>query len=345
MVPSVTTLSLMQAEDLARRVLAASRVDPDNAATVARALVAADADGLASHGLARLPVYAAQALVGKVDGFAHPKAERTAAATVRIDAGDGFAFPAIALAIEEGRRIAAEAGLAAVAIRRSHHAGVAGHHVEAAAAHGLVALAFANTPAGIAPWGGRTAVFGTNPIAFAAPRRSAPPLVIDLSVSTVARGKIMVARRKGEPIPEGWALDAEGRPTTDAGAALAGTMLPLGGAKGAALALMVEVLAAGLVGANFGFEASSVLDAEGPPPGIGQLFLFLDPARLGGPGFGDRLEVLAAAILAQPGVRLPGQRRLAARASAEQRGIEIPSDLRDELERRAATDSKGEHLI
>jgi len=334
---AVTTLSLSEAEDLGRRVLAASRVTPDNAAAVSHALVAADADGLSSHGLARLPVYAEQALVGKVDGYARPLADRTAAATLRIDASNGFAFPAIALAIEEGGRIAAEAGIAAVAINRSHHAGVAGHPVEAAALRGLVALAFANTPAGIAPWGGRTAVFGTNPIAFAAPRRSTAPLVIDLSVSKVARGKIMVAQRKGESIPEGWALDAEGRPTTDASAALAGTMLPLGDAKGAALALMVEILAAGLTGANFGFEASSFLDAKGPPPGVGQLFLFLDPERLGGPNFADRLELLTATILAQPGVRLPGQRRLAARAGAAKQGIDIPSDLHAELERRAHT--------
>ncbi|PKU25180.1 Ldh family oxidoreductase [Telmatospirillum siberiense] len=335
-------LTLRQAADLSAAALAASRIAPDTAAKVAAALVVAEADGLSSHGLARLPIYARQAEVGKVDGFARPRLEHTASAAMRIDAGHGFAFPAIDLAIQEGCRVALEAGTAAAAIHRSHHAGVLGHHVEAAADRGLVALAFANTPAGIAPWGGRDAVFGTNPIAFAAPRRAAPPLVIDLSLSKVARGKIMLAQQKGEAIPEGWALDAQGRPTTDAEAALAGTMLPMGDAKGAALALMVEVLAAALGGANFAFEASSVLDDRGNPPGIGQSFLFLSPQRLGGDAFGDRLEILLSAILNQPGARLPGQRRLAARARAETEGIEISADLLTHIERRAGRSFEGE---
>lgn len=335
-------LPLAQAEELATRALAATRISPDTASQVAAALVAAEADGLASHGLARLPIYARQADVGKVDGFVRPRLDRTGDTTLRIDAGHGFAFPAIALAIREGAGIAADAGTAAASIYRSHHAGVLGHHVEAAARLGVIALAFANTPAGIAPWGGRTAVFGTNPLAFAAPRRAGPPLVIDLSVSKVARGKIMLARQKGQPIPGDWALDPQGLPTTDAEAALAGTMLPMGDAKGAALALMVEILAAALSGANFAFEASSLLDDRGSPPDVGQSFLFLSPRRLGGDGFGDRLEILLSAILDQPGARLPGQRRLSARARAETEGIDISADLLAEIERRADPSSKGE---
>jgi (2R)-3-sulfolactate dehydrogenase (NADP+) len=159
--------------------------------------------------------------------------------------------------------------------------------------------------------------------------------VVDASLSTVARGKLMVAAQKGEPIPEGWALDAEGRPTTDPKAGLAGTMMPLGGAKGAALVLMVEILAAALTGGQFGFEASSFFTADGPPPRIGQLFLLLDPERLGGADFTARLEVLLGAILAQPGTRLPGDRRLAIRARAEREGIVIDGKLHAELLNRA----------
>lgn len=329
-------LPLRQAVDLAAQAFAASRVAPDTAALVAAYLVAAEADGLPSHGLARLPFYASQADVGKVDGFARPTAERTGAAALRIDAGHGFAFPAIGLAIRDGAAIALETGSAAVTIRRSHHAGVLGHHVEAAADRGLVALAFSNTPAAIAPWGGKRGLFGTNPIAFAAPRRDAPPLVIDLSLSKAARGKIMLAKQKGEAIPEGWALDDQGQPTTDAQAALAGTMRPVGDAKGAALALMVEILAAALGGAHFAFEASSVLDENGPPPGLGQSFLFLSPDRLGGQSFGDRVEILLSAIQAEPDARLPGERRQAARAKARTDGIDISTDLLAEIERRAA---------
>lgn len=339
----MTCFSMTDAEILARRVLAASRVEAGNAAIVARALVAADADGIPSHGLSRLPAYAWQARAGKVDGFARPVIEQVGSGTLSIDAGGGFAYPAILRAIAEGTRLAARTGIAAAGIRRSHHAGVLGHHVETAARQGLIAIAFANTPAAIAPWGGHAPVFGTNPIAFAAPRGDIPPLVVDLSLSQAARGKIVAARREGRAIPEGWALDGEGRPTTDPDAALAGTLLPAGGVKGTQLALMVEILAAALLGANFGFEASSLLDAEGDPPGIGQTFIFLSPGHFGATNFAARLETLIGAIERQPGTRLPGQRRFALRARAEAEGIDIPPGLLDEIER-AAGIPEGEHL-
>jgi (2R)-3-sulfolactate dehydrogenase (NADP+) len=176
-------------------------------------------------------------------------------------------------------------------------------------------------------------VFGTNPSAFAAPRRGAPPLVIDLSLSKVARGKVMAAAKTGESIPEGWALDPEGRPTTDPQAALAGTMIPMGDAKGAALAMMVEILSASLIGANFAFEASSFFTAEGPPPGVGQFLLAIDPAPLSGGTFAERLEVLIDAVEGQEGARLPGMRRLDARAAAARDGIEIPTVMLTEIRR------------
>ena len=190
---------------------------------------------------------------------------------------------------------------------------------------------FANTPAAIAPWGGAKGLFGTNPIAFACPLPGAAPIVIDLSLSKVARGNILAAKQKGEAIPAGWALDAQGKPTTDPAAALAGTMLPLGDAKGTALALMVELLAAGLTGANFAAEASSFLDAEGPPPGTGQLLIAFDPAAFGGDGVLDRFAALAGAIDAQTGARLPGARRRALRAKAERDGVTISDALMGEI--------------
>ena len=182
-----------------------------------------------------------------------------------------------------------------------------------------------------APWGGSKGVFGTNPIAFAAPRRSGPPLVIDLSLSKVARGKVMLAAKQDEPIPEGWALDANGQPTTDAEAAMQGTMLPMGDAKGAALVLMVEILAAALTGARFGFEASSFFTAEGAPPGVGQFLVAVDPGVFSGDAFAERLETLIGAILQQEGARLPGTRRLALRAAAARDGVVVPASLYDEL--------------
>jgi (2R)-3-sulfolactate dehydrogenase (NADP+) len=254
---------------------------------------------------------------------------------IRVDARGGLAFPAIDLGLERGAALAVETGLAGIGIGNSHHCGVAGHHVERLAARGLVGIAFANTPAAIAPAGGARALFGTNPIAFACPRRSAPPLVIDLSMSVVARGKIMLAASEDKAIPEGWALDAEGHATSDAQAGLAGTMVAIGGSKGAALALVVEILAAGLTGSNFGFEASSFFEAEGSPPGVGQLFLVLDPRAFAGPGFVNRIETLCEAMLADPAVRLPGDRRLKSRERLSRDGISIPPPLLEDLRRRA----------
>ena len=334
---TTVTLGLADAESLAKTVLVRHDTSEANAECVARALVAAEADGQKGHGLSRLPSYAAQAASGKVDGHAVPTLEQGAAAALRIDAGNGFAFPALAMAVDRLSSLAAQTGIAAAGVHHSHHFGQAGYHVEQLAASGLMGLIFGNSPKAIAPWGGSEGVFGTNPIAFAAPRRSEPPLVIDLSLSKVARGKVMVAAKQGEPIPEGWALDREGNPTTDAEAALHGTMLPMGDAKGAALVLMVEVLAAALTGARFGFEASSFFTAEGEPPAVGQFLIAIDPRVFSGDGFAQRLEALIGAILGQQGTRLPGARRLALRAESARDGVVIPAVLYDELKALSTT--------
>ncbi len=328
-------LTLSEAEALGRRVLEAAGVTPGNAEAVAKALVAAEADGLASHGRSRLPAYADQARAGKVDGKAVPVAQQTALAAIVVDARDGFAYPAIAEGLAQAIEVVRDSGVVAVGVTNSHHFGAAGYHVEPLARQGLVALAFSNSPAGIAAWGGKRGLFGTNPIAFASPRAGADPIVVDLSLSKVARGKIMMAAQRGEAIPEGWALDAEGRSTHDAEAALAGTMLPLGDAKGYALVLMVEILAAALTGAHFGYEASSFFDAKGTPSRVGHFFLLIDPARFAGDAFSSRVAVLADVILAEPGTRLPGERRLKLREIAARTGISIPEALHAELLRRA----------
>ena len=319
-------------KDLASRVLTAHNTSSENAASVASALVAAEVDGQKGHGLSRLAAYSAQAASGKVQGHAVPEAVAAGSAALRIDAKAGFAFPAMDLAIERLAALAPESGIAVAGVFHSHHFGQAGYHVERLANRGLVGLILGNSPKAIAPWGGRDGVFGTNPIAFAAPRRSAAPLLIDLSLSKVARGKVMVAAKKGTPIPEGWALDREGQPTTDAQAALEGTMIPIGDAKGAALVLMVEILAAAVTGANFGFEASSFFTPDGPAPGVGQTLIAIDPKRLSGDAFADRLEVLLGAILAQPGTRLPGLRRLEAREAASRDGVAVDPAFVEELE-------------
>lgn len=327
-----TTLTLAAAEALVIAALQRCRTGADNAASVARALVTAETEGLTGHGLGRVASYAAQARNGKVDGFAVPAVEHVTPALVRIDAGFGFAYPALDCAVEALSEAAPMMGIAAAAIRRSHHCGVAGHHVERLAEKGLVGLLFANTPAAMAPWGGRTGVFGTNPIAFACPLPGEPPIVVDLSLSKVPRGAILAARQKGQPIPEGWALDRDGNPTTDIDAALAGTMVPLGDAKGTALALMVELLAAGLTGAKYAADASSFLDDRGNPPATGQLLIAFDPQLMGGEATLAHFARLADQIRAQEGARLPGARRLALRQKARDSGLVVATSLVSAIE-------------
>ncbi len=327
----VITLSIADATALAMRAFRATGVTTASAEATAKALVATERDGQKGHGLSRVSSYCEQVRAGKIDPDAAPTARRLSDGATLIDAAHGFAYPAIDLAIEELRDLAQRSIIAAAAIRRSHHFGQAGAHVERLAEAGLVAFLFGNTPKGIAFWGGARPMMGTNPIAFAAPLPDGPPLVIDLALSVAARGKIMATAKTGEDIPEGWAFDAEGNPTTNAEAALAGSMAPLGGAKGAALALMVEVIAAALTGSNFGFEASSFLNAEGPAPDVGCLFVAIDPKALAGDGYFERIGTLAAAIEAEPGARLPGQRRLENRQRAGQTGLHLARALFEEI--------------
>ncbi len=201
----------------------------------------------------------------------------------------------------------------------------------------MVGLGFANSPAAMPAAGGKHAIFGTNPVAAVFPRRHAEPLLIDLSLSEVARGKVMLAAKEGRPIPAGWALDAAGQPTTDAKAALSGSMLPLGAVsspKGAMLALMVELLVTAVIGGRFGFEASSFFVDEGNRPGIGQAFIVIDPGALAGnEAYLDRIEVLVAEMLKDDGVRLPGARREALLRQAQAEGIEVGDAMLASLER------------
>ncbi len=324
----MSALSLAELTECVASTFIRNGCDTDNANSVARALVMAEADGLKGHGLSRVPTYLAMVGSGKIDGKARPVVTRPRPAVLAIDAAHGFAYPAIDLAVSELPILAAAQGLVVAAISRSNHCGAAGLPCEALARKGMVALLFANTPSAMAPWGGREPVFGTNPIAFAAPIKGRDPAVVDLALSKVARGSIVAAKQKGEHIPEGWALDADGKATTDAAEALQGTMIPLGDAKGAALAFMVEVLAACIPGANLAFEASSFLDDKGAPPSTGQLLLAIDPAGFGHARFGERMARLVGAIEAQQGARLSGARRLANRAKAARDGIVIPAEIK-----------------
>lgn len=327
------THSISDLTTLATNALRRAGASADMAAATAAALVAAEAQGLASHGLSRVPQYAGHLRNGRVNGDAVPQVQQTKPAALLVDAEEGLAFPACAVAVREAIRSARACGAAFACVTRSHHFGAAAYHLEAVAQAGMVGLAFGNSPGGMPAWGGKRALFGTNPIAAVFPRRDAPPLVIDLSLSEVARGKLMVAAKKGESIPLGWALDKDGNPTTDPKAGLEGMMVPAGGVKGAMLALVVELLCCALTGAAFGFEADSFFVEQGNRPRIGQAFMVIDPAALAGNDvFSERIETLVAAMLVDPDVRLPGQRREALARKAAAEGIEVPDALIKQLE-------------
>ena len=321
-----------EAWELVFDALQKHQTSTENAKEVADALICAEIDGQSGHGLSRVPSYIQQLSSGKVDGNAKPAIVGSNGAVIRIDAKNGFAYPALSLAIKELVSCSKKYGIAVASISHSHHFGQAGRHVERLAESELIGLMFGNTPKAIPPWGGSKALFGTNPIAFSSPRSKAPPLVVDLSLSKVARGKVMLANQKNERIPQGWAIDEQGNPTSDAKKALVGAMLPIGDAKGSALALMIEILSAALTDSNFGFEASSFFDSEGDSPGVGQLIIAIDPSFFSGDVFSERVETIVNAILEQPSTRLPGSRRLEKRKWREKtKKIAIPQELYDEI--------------
>ena len=327
---------LQQLATLATRALTQAGASQPMAEATVRALLYAEARGLPSHGLSRVLQYTTHLRNGRANGTAVAKVSRGKAAACLVDAEEGLAFPACELAINEAIKRAKIAGACFVGVTNSHHFGAAAYHVEAVAEAGMVGLAFGNSPSAMPAWGGKRGIFGTNPIAAAFPRRYDLPLMIDLSLSEVARGKLMIAAKKGEAIPMGWALDKDGNPTTDPKAGMEGTMMPAGGVKGAMLALIVELLCCALTGAAFGFEADSFFVDEGNRPRIGQAFLVIDPEALAGREvFFARIETLVAAMLSEEGVRLPGYRRAAIADGAAREGVEIPAALMADLERLA----------
>jgi (2R)-3-sulfolactate dehydrogenase (NADP+) len=248
-----------------------------------------------------------------------------------VDAANGFAHPAIEAGMTSLISAAGSSGIAAMTLRRSYNCGVLGHHAEVIARAGLIGLCFTHAPASIAPPGGKTAVIGTNPLAIAVPAsRGGITLCLDQSASVVAKSEIMRRALSSEPIPLGWALDEGGEPTTDAAKALRGTMLSAGGHKGFGMGLVAEILASALAGAAASREASPFSGSIGGPPSTGQCFVAIDPAAFA-PGFGVRAKALVAAILAQPGARLPGSRRLAARAKTAMEGVRVDHALMERI--------------
>ena len=301
------------------------------AQATAQALVAAEMEGLTGHGLSRVPLYCQHLREGRADGKAKPKLVKKKGATCLVNANGGLAFLATALAVKEAVKRAQCYGVALAGVTNSHHFGAAAYHLAPVAQAGLVGLAFTNSPSAINAWGGKKAFYGTNPVAAIFPRRQADPIVVDLSLTEVVRGKIMLYAKEGKPIPLGWAVDRDGNPTTDPKAALTGSLTAIGGVKGTALALMVEVLCVALTGAAFSFENDSYFE-PGNKPRIGHAILAIDPDALAGAdAYFSRLEEMISKMLADEGVRLPGARRQQAAAKARAEGIDISDALLSEL--------------
>jgi (2R)-3-sulfolactate dehydrogenase (NADP+) len=308
------------------------------AEAAARHLVRAEEQGLPTHGMSRVPFYCGMLRRGRADGKAEPRMQAERAGACLIDNRDGLPYVSVHWAVEEAVQRARRNGIAFAGITNSAHVGVLGIHLAPVAEAGMVGFAFTNSPAAIPAWGGKKPLFGTDPVAGIFPRKGKPPIVVDLALTTVVRGKIMMAMRKGERIPEGWALDRNGKPTTDPKEAIEhGSLFPIGGAKGAMLALMFELICAALTGSAIGPEADSFFSEEGNKPRIGQAFIVIDPSALAGMDrYFERVEAVVTHMLADPEVRLPGARRFAAEVSAK-KGIEVPDELLAQIEKLCTT--------
>ena len=318
------TVGLGELTELVARVFVRHGTQPDNAAPVAATIAAAERDGALSHGLLRLPGYVASLDSGWVDGAAVAVVADAAPGLVATDAANGFAQPALraSAALLAGK--ARSQGIAAVAIRNSHHFAALWPDIEPFAADGFVALTAINSRSRMAVWGGKRKALGTNAMAFACPRPGRLPLVWDQASSVMAQGEVLLAAQRGDSLPDGVGLDTGGAPTRDPRAVLeGGSLLPFAGHKGAAIAFMVEILAAALTGGPFGFEDGSAAYPGAQTSKAGQSVILIDPGRVPGSRYSERIEHLFAALADNGVTRLPAERRYARRERSLQDGIAV----------------------
>ena len=327
---STTHLSYEALTRLLQRIFVRHGTSESVAQVLAENCASAERDGAHSHGVFRVPGYVSTLNSGWVNGKAVPIVEDVASGYVRVDAANGFAQPALAAARSLLVDKARSAGIALLAIHNSHHFAALWPDVEPFAEEGLVALSVVNSMTCVVPHGADRPLFGTNPIAFAAPRADGPPIVFDLATSAMAHGDVQIAARKGERLPPGMGVDSLGQPTQDPKAILeGGALLPFGGHKGSALSMMVELLAAALTGGNFSFEFNWSEHPGARTPWTGQLVIVIDPSKTAGQSFAERSQELVRQMHAAGLRRLPGDRRHRTRAKSQQTGIEMDTkDLR-----------------
>ncbi|HEY0033034.1 MAG TPA: Ldh family oxidoreductase [Devosia sp.] len=325
-------LSLAELATLLGDILQRHGCSPAVAACIANNYATAEQDGAKSHGVFRMPAVVSTLKSGWLDGMAEPLVEDTAPGLVRVDAANGFTQFALAagrdLLVEKVRA----SGIAAIAIRNSHHFGALWPDVEPFAREGLIALSVVNSMTSVVPHGGTKPVYGTNPIAFASPRDGHDPLVFDQASSALANGDVQIAAREGHALPPGAGLDRSGQPTTDPPAVLdGGARLPFGGHKGSSIALMVEILCAGLTGGQFSFEVDWSGHNGALTPKTGQTIILIDPEQGASRPFRSRVEQLLAQLHAAGQERLPGDRRYANRRHAQAHGIALSRQEYDTL--------------
>jgi (2R)-3-sulfolactate dehydrogenase (NADP+) len=319
------TLGLEEARSLCKRAAIAAGANAETAESLTRAMVAAEADGQASVGLAHFLDYLQDLKAGRIRGQAVPEIIRPAPAIVLSDAHSGAAHPGFDLAFDHLVMAAKTCGVAIFSQKNSYTCGSLGYFTGRLAEAGFVSLAATNGPALVAGSGGTQPVYCTNPMSFAAPQADGPPLLIDQSSSATAFVNVRKAAREGRPIPVGWALDREGRPTTDANEAVKGVLVAFGGERGANIALMVEVLSAGLSGANWSLDAPPF--ATGPEgPGTGMFVLAIDP-QVFGADFAQRMRAQIDRLGGDYGIHIPGLKKAAARRRATEQGISIPEEV------------------
>lgn len=308
--------------DLIERILARHGASLEVAALIARNCAAAEADGTKSHGVFRVAGYVSTLKSGWVDGCAKPSIDDSVPGIVAVDARNGFAQPALALAAPRLIKKCRANGIAMASIRDSHHFGALWLDVEPFAAKGFIALSFVNAVSRVVPHGGRKPLFGTNPMAFAVPRSGHLPLVFDQASSAMANGDLKRAAQQGREVDPGIGVDRDGEPTTDPAAIIdGGALLPFAGHKGSSIALMIEVLAAAFTGGQFSFEVKLPPGAE--TPRTGQMVILIDPTKGGGAHFADRIETLIEAVRDSGASRLPADRRYERRRQAALNGVPL----------------------
>ncbi|SEN20410.1 Malate/lactate/ureidoglycolate dehydrogenase, LDH2 family [Paracoccus alcaliphilus] len=323
-----------QLAELVAAIFRGHDVPPQDARRVAECLVLADLRGVSSHGVSRVPIYAERLRRGLVKARPDMRLEQVLTVAARLDADDALGFVAATKAMDCATAMAREHGMGMTFVRRSTHFGMAANYLLQATDAGLAAFVFTNASRAMPIWGGREPFLGTSPFAFAAPCGD-QPVVLDMALSVVARGKVRRAAARGEAIPEGWALDAEGNPTTDARKGYEGVVLPLAGAKGSGLALMMEIVAGVMSGAAFGGAVGNQYNDFDAPQDVGHCFIAFRPDLFDGPEeYRTRMEALRHRAKDQPRaagvaeILLPGEIEARTTQARRRDGIRIdPEDL------------------